>query len=113
MSIEKRRELDLFIHMIYELDKGVRVLSLLTTSSDNEEVIREKLDSSEYKYMIEHLNNKMINVYFGTANSIKVVESFKKAPLSHLSPEEDFILGVLLGYNTEKQCSRYLTRKSA
>lgn len=113
MSIEKRRELDLFIHMIYELDKGVRVLSLLTTSMDNEDAIKEKLDECGYKYMIEHLNNKMINVYFGTEESILVVRSFNKSSLTHLSPEEDFILGILLGYNTEKQCTRYLTRKSA
>lgn len=113
MSIEKRRELDLFIHMIYELDKGVRVLSLLTTSFDNEDVIKEKLEESGYEYMIEHLNNKMINVYFGISESIKVVKSFKKSSLTHLSPEEDFILGILLGYNTEKQCLRYLSRKIA
>lgn len=112
MSIEKRKELDLFIHMIYELDKGVRVLSLLTTSVDNEEVIKERLNISGYKYMIEHLNSKMINVYFGTDNSIEVVKSFKTS-LSNLSPEEDFIIGVLLGYNTEKQCARYLLRKTA
>ena len=113
MSIEKRRELDVFIHMLYELDKGVRILSLLTTSYDNEEVIREKLEECGYDYMIEYLNEKMINVYFGNKDSIKVVKSFNKSSLSYLSPEEDFILGVLLGYNTEKQCQRYLNRKIA
>ncbi|WP_338124706.1 DUF2023 family protein [Fusobacterium mortiferum] len=27
------------------------------------------------------------------------------------SPEEDFILGVLLGYNVQQQCKRYIDRK--
>lgn len=32
-------------------------------------------------------------------------------PLNELSPEEDFILGALLGYDIRRQCERYCQRK--
>lgn len=32
-------------------------------------------------------------------------------PLDQLSPEEDFILGALLGYDIRMQCERYCSRK--
>ncbi|ACO79374.1 hypothetical protein AvCA_32120 [Azotobacter vinelandii CA] len=31
-------------------------------------------------------------------------------PLHELTPEQDFILGTLLGYDREQQCLRFLTR---
>ncbi|WP_270750017.1 DUF2023 family protein, partial [Fusobacterium hominis] len=38
-------------------------------------------------------------------------ERFTKNSLKDFTPEEDFILGVLLGYNVEQQCKRYIERK--
>ena len=35
----------------------------------------------------------------------------KPRSLSDLTDEEDFILGVMLGYDRLKQCERYLKRK--
>ncbi len=33
-------------------------------------------------------------------------------PLNELTPEEDFMLGALLGYDIRMQCERYCQRKS-
>lgn len=33
-------------------------------------------------------------------------------PLNLLTPEEDFILGAMLGYDICAQCKRYCTRKA-
>ena len=40
-----------------------------------------------------------------------MVACIGKASLSDYTPEEDFILGTMLGYSRLQQCSRYLTRK--
>lgn len=110
MSIDKRIELDVFFHMIYELEKGIRGLALLTTKDNNLEAIIEKLSESRYCYIIEKLNSNYINVFFGEADQIKVVQKMKKNSLKELNLEEDFILGVLLGYDTSIQCKRYLEK---
>lgn len=111
MSSEKRNELSVFFHMLYELDKGLRDLALLTTPSINKEVIEEKLDECGYNYIVERLKSGYINVFFGIKESIDVLKKFGKHSLNDFTPEEDFILGVLLGYNTNQQCKRYLTKK--
>ena len=40
------------------------------------------------------------------------IRNFVKQPLSNLTPEEDFILGTLLGYDICGQCERYCKRKA-
>ncbi|MFK4785725.1 DUF2023 family protein [Fusobacterium sp. MFO224] len=112
MSIDQRKELDVFFHMLYELDKGIRGLALLTTKDSNLEAIMEKLSESSYHSIIEKLNSNYINVFFGEEEQIKVIQKMKKNSLKDLNPEEDFILGVLLGYNTSTQCKRYLEKTS-
>jgi hypothetical protein len=39
-----------------------------------------------------------------------VVRRFVDKPLSHLTPPEDFMLGMLLGYAADQQCRRLLGR---
>jgi hypothetical protein len=113
MSEQKRNELGVFFHMMYELNKGLRSLSLLTTTTENVEIIRERLDRCNYEYILEDLKSGYVNIFFGTHESVEVLKKFKKSSLKEFSPEEDFILGVLLGYNIEQQCKRYITRKKA
>ncbi len=50
---------------------------------------------------------------FGSRPAVKVVRGFMVGPLCHLSAEHDFMLGVLLGYDREMQCARYLGRADA
>ena len=104
MSEQKRNELGVFFHMMYELNKGLRSLALLTTTTENFEIIKERLDRCSYEYILE-------NIFFGTKECIEVLKKFKKNSLRDFSPEEDFILGVLLGYNVQQQCKRYINRK--
>lgn len=111
MSKQKRNELGVFFHMIYELNKGLRSLALLTTTTENFEIIKERLDKSSYTYILESLKSNYVNIFFGTSECIEVLKKFKKSSLREYSAEEDFILGVLLGYNIQQQCKRYISRK--
>lgn len=112
MSTEKRNELSVFFHMLYELNKGLRNLALLTTATENEELVTERLEKCGYSFIIEELKSGYINVFFGNPEPVNVLKKFKKNSLKEFTPEEDFILGILLGYNTQQQCKRYLTRKA-
>ena len=42
---------------------------------------------------------------------LDAVRMFVHKPLNELSAEEDFMLGVMLGYDLPMQCERYCTRK--
>lgn len=112
MSSEKRNELSVFFHMVYELNKGLRSLALLTTTVENKEIIEERLEKCGYESITEELKSGYVNIFFGTKDSIHVLRKFKKNSLKEFTPEEDFILGILLGYNTQQQCKRYLSRKA-
>ncbi len=112
MSNQKGKELAVFFHMIYELNKGLRNLALLTTTSDNIEIVKDRLEKCNYEFLVEELKEKYVNIFFGTKEPIEVLKKFSKGSLKKYTPEEDFILGVLLGYNTEQQCKRYLKMKN-
>lgn len=97
--------------MMYELNKGLRSLALLTTTTENFEIIKDRLERCGYEYILENLKSGYVNIFFGTAECIDVLRKFRKSSLREFSPEEDFILGVLLGYNVQQQCERYIDRK--
>ncbi len=100
-----------FLHHIYEYKKGLRNLILHTTSQENERKIRERLDREQIAHVIYPLGKKKINVFFGASICIKVIEKIGKVHLHDYSDEEDFMLGIMLGYDRKKQCERYLQRK--
>ncbi|MDR1834858.1 MAG: DUF2023 family protein [Fusobacteriaceae bacterium] len=112
MSINEQIGLSVFFHMLYELNKGLRTLSLLTTSEKNVGLIMEQLEKCKYDSIVETLQSGYVNIFFGKPDSVNVIRSFRKTTLRDFTLEEDFILGVLLGYNKDQQCKRYLTRKS-
>lgn len=112
MSEAKHSELGVFFHMMYELNKGLRSLALLTTTQENCKIIVERLGKCHYSYIVEELRSGYVNIFFGKDESIEVLKKFNKNSLKEFSPEEDFILGVLLGYNTDQQCKRYINRKN-
>ena len=101
-----------FLHHIYEYKKGLRNLILHTTSRDNEDKIRERLDREQIAYLIYPLGKNKINVFFGETICIEVVKRIDKVNLYDYSDEEDFILGIMLGYDRKIQCERYLQRKN-
>ncbi len=97
-------------HHIYEYQKGLRHLVLHTMKASEREAAEKKLSKYEVEYMVTELSNGNINIFFGKKECVDVVRSFGNIPLNHLSVEQDFILGIMLGYDRLAQCSRFLKR---
>ncbi|MBE6312549.1 MAG: DUF2023 family protein [Bacteroidales bacterium] len=95
-------------HHIYEYEKGLRKLILHTLPAENREEAERKLQSTGAHYLIREVSVHKINIFFGDKDCVKVIESFGDKPLNLFTPEEDFILGTLLGYDRVQQCNRYL-----
>ena len=111
MSKTERMELGVFFHMLYELNKGLRKLSLFTCPDKYLDKIKSHLTKCNYVFIVENLVNGSSNIFFGDEEAINVIKSFGKDSLRNFTPEEDFILGVLLGYSQEQQCKRFLRQK--
>lgn len=53
-----------------------------------------------------------MSIYISEDRSVsRLVSRFVSRPLYDLTPEEDFILGALLGFDICLQCERYCDRK--
>lgn len=100
-----------FLHHVYEYKKGLRNLILHTTSRENETKIRDRLERERVAYLIYPLGKDKINVFFGESICIDVIKQIGKSNLCDYTDEEDFLLGIMLGYDRKKQCERYLQRK--
>ena len=103
--------MEVLIHHIYEYEKGLRNLILHTTSKNYIEKIEDKLNRKKIPYIIHEISGNKINIYFGNRYCIDLVKSIDKTDLSTYSDEEDYILGIMLGYDRVKQCQRFLNRK--
>ena len=101
-----------FNHHIYEYRKGLRNLILHTTLGTNYFEIKSRLEKLNISYKIYPLNNKAINVFFGDNDCIEIIKKINKNRLTDYTPEEDFILGTMLGYCRKQQCERYLKFKN-
>lgn len=99
-------ELRVFYHHIYEYKKGLRSLVLTTEKADNRALIEAKLQKENIPYIIKDVNSKNINVFFGNKDCIRVVSTFNSR-LDKITPEQDFMLGIMLGYDKILQCKRY------
>ncbi len=104
-------DLQILIHHIYEYKKGIRNLVLHTMNKDEQDKAEVLLKQRGMHYLIRIVNNEKINIFFGNPDCIQVVESFGNKSLSAFTPEQDFILGIMLGYDRNQQCLRYLSRK--
>lgn len=98
----------LFSHMLYEYKKGVRRLALYTCSDSECELCIKKLERSNVSYFVVPAGNKRTNIFFGDCPCVSIIESFGCKMLNEYDEKEDFILGVLLGYDISKQCERFL-----
>ncbi len=97
-----------FNHHIYEYRKGLRNLILHTISSEFRDKIEQKLNKYEIAYVIYPLKNGNINVFFGATECVNVITTIGKPNLTEYTPDEDFILGTMLGYDRLQQCRRFL-----
>jgi hypothetical protein len=104
--------MQVFSHCLYEFQKGVRRLVLLTLEIYELNNIISRLEKEKIPYHFQYLKNKKANLYFGDEACVQVAKMLGKRPLSELSEEEDFILGIMLGYDVKQQCSRYINKKT-
>ena len=111
IDMEEYNDLRVFSHHIYEYKKGLRHLILTTEKAKHRETIETRLENNNIPYLIHEINNGKINVYFGDESCINVVKTFSPK-LHKLTAEQDFILGIMLGYDRVKQCDRYLKIKN-
>lgn len=104
-------ELKVFLNHIYEFKKGVRHLVLYTMNRRYEGFATKRLESQHISYLIQPVDPTKINLFFGKEECIQAISHIATRPLNLLSPEEDFILGAMLGYDLCAQCERYCLRK--
>jgi hypothetical protein len=107
----KLETMSIFNHHIYEYKKGLRNLILHTVSCDLVEELERKLQDEGISYIVCRMNTKRANIFFGNEACIKVLERFTNKALNQFTDEEDFMLGILLGYDQIQQCRRYLKRR--
>ncbi len=100
-----------FYHHVYEYKKGLRNLILHTMQAADVESAIRKLESNTIHYLVQPVTSEKVNIFFGAAECVEVIRCFCHKKLNELTPEEDFILGTLLGYNQVVQCARYLKNK--
>jgi len=103
-------ELQVFYHHIYEYKKGLRNLVLTTEKTRNKKIIENRLIKEKIPYVIHEISSEKINVFFGNQSCINIVEHINKK-LNEITPEQDFMLGIMLGYDRLQQCDRYLWMK--
>jgi hypothetical protein len=98
----------LFSHMLYEYKKGVRRLALYTCNGEECQFCIKKLEKSNVTYHMAPAGNGRSNIFFGDCPCVRIIESFGAKKLNEYDEKEDFILGVMLGYDISKQCERYM-----
>ncbi|NLV24670.1 MAG: DUF2023 family protein [Deltaproteobacteria bacterium] len=99
-----------FQHHLYEYRKGLRSLVLHTLAAAHRSRVEERLDREGIPYLIYPLGKNRINLFFGAGPCVDVIGRIGKTSLLDYTPEEDFILGTMLGYSRLEQCERYLRR---
>lgn len=103
--------MQVFYHLVYEYQKGLRDLCLFTCSDENRDKIEKSLQLQKISYHICKIENNKLNVFFGMTACLDILKQFSCDDLNALSHEEDFILGMMLGYAKPQQYQRFLMRK--
>ena len=105
------QEMKVLMNNFYEHHKGVRQMVLFTCNKKYKEPAVSRLESQGIPYVLQPAGQKNLNVYFGRTECLAAIRLFVTRPLNELTPEEDFILGAMLGYDICAQCQRYCKRK--
>ena len=95
-------------HHIYEYKKGLRQLILHTLPSKFRFEAEARLRLAGIDFLTRQVSPEKINIFFGAKECIEVIKHIGDKPFNEYTPEEDFILGVLLGYDKIQECNRYL-----
>ena len=92
-------EMMVLMNHIYELQKGVRRMVLFTCNKKYGEQAVSRLESQGIPYILQPAGLQNLNVYFGRRECMEAIQFIVTRPLNQLTPEEDFILGAMLGYD--------------
>ncbi len=84
---------------------------LYTVNRKYESFAVARLKSLHIDFLIQPASDTSINLFFGRPECIQTIRFLVDRPLNRISPEEDFILGAMLGYDICAQCERYCKRK--
>ena len=104
-------DMKVLMNHIYEYKKGVRRMVLFTFNERFESFAITRLQSQNISYIVQPVGNGRLNLFFGKPECLDAIRLMVNKPLSQLTPEEDFILGAMLGYDICVQCERYCERK--
>lgn len=104
-------EIRVFLNHIYEYKKGVRPMVLYTLNKAYQPFVERRLNNQAIPFYIQEVSKSKINLFFGNDECMSVIRSIVTCPLNELSPEQDFILGALLGYDLNGQCKRYCAKR--
>ncbi|PPQ36815.1 Protein of unknown function [Rhodoblastus acidophilus] len=112
-ALEGNAFLRLLNHHVYEYGRGVRALFLMTLTHGELTSAVERLQRLGVDHFVQNVCPAKANLFFGRAAFVDVARALATRPLNLLTPEEDFMLGALLGYDREQQCLRYLARRQS
>lgn len=104
-------DMKVLMNHIYEFQKGIRQMVLFTCNKKYEEYATARLTRQNIPYIVRPIGNDRLNLFFGRRECLDAIQLMVTKPLNQLSPEEDFILGAMLGYDIRVQCERYCERK--
>ena len=76
------------------------------------EFAEQRLQRQQIQYVVQPAGRGTVNLFFGSSECMDAIRLMVTRPLNELSPEEDFMLGAMLGYDIAGQCERYCKRKS-
>ncbi len=102
--------MDILGHHIYEYKRGVRSLMLRTLDIINLDLAIERIVRDGIFYHVLPVTDKKVNIFFGDKICVDIVVGFGDKALHEYSHEQDFILGIMLGYSRVEQCKRYIKR---
>jgi Protein of unknown function (DUF2023). len=105
-------EMKVLNNHIYEYQKGVRQMILYTLNRRYASSAIQRLERQHISYILQPAGTDTVNLFFGREECLKAIRMVVTRPLNELTPEEDFMLGALLGYDIRMQCERYCQRKS-
>ena len=111
-EVQMANDMKVLMNHIYEYKKGVRRMVLFTFNKRYEQFARTRLERQGIPYIIKPVGaGDTLNLFFGKQECLDAIRLFVTRPLNQLTPEEDFILGAMLGYDICTQCERYCERK--
>ena len=104
-------DMKVLMNHIYEYKKGVRQMVLYTFNEKYRDFAVNRLEKQSIDYIIQPVGNGRVNLFFGKRECMAAIRRMVTRPLCQLTPEEDFNLGAMLGYDICAQCERYCERK--